>query len=107
MSLFQDAACEVSYEAVGCYGENSANRAFNKEIVNEVDPTSSVFNGHVLEFGDNWQNDFSKFLCRCARVTQLKGFSMFGINNHGEAFSDLNGGEWVPFVGFHDRNRQN
>lgn len=82
-----DAGCEISYEAVGCYGEVSSNRAFTKELVNEVKPFSRAFNGVIMEFGNNWEEGFKKFLCRCARAAQLKRYTMFGVHEHGECWS--------------------
>lgn len=82
--FFPDAGCEISYEAVGCYGEVSSNRAFTKELVNEVKPFSRAFNGVIMEFGNNWEEGFKKFLCRCARAAHLKRYTMFGVHEHGE-----------------------
>ena len=78
-----DAKCEISYEAVGCHGEDPSNRAFTKELLNEVKPYSPAFNGVIMEFGDSWEQGFIKFLCRCARAAQLKGYTMFGVHDHG------------------------
>jgi len=84
-----DAPCEIPYEAVGCHGEDSYDRAFTKELLNQVNPASQQFNGVMMEYGNNWQAEFAKFLCRCARVAHQKNFAMFGVNNHGECWSDV------------------
>ncbi|KAL9957679.1 hypothetical protein ACROYT_G034603 [Oculina patagonica] len=83
-----DAPCEITYQPVGCHGEDPSNRAFTKELLNEVKPYRPAFNGVIMEFGNNWQQGFTRFLCRCARAAQLKGYSMFGVHDHGECWSD-------------------
>lgn len=85
-----DAPCEISYQAVGCYGEDSSNRAFAEELLNQIDPADQKFNGVMMEYGDNWQREFAKFLCRCAREAHHKGYTMFGVHEHGECWSDAN-----------------
>ena len=47
-------------------------------------PDSPKFNGVVMEFGNNWQKGFTRFLCRCARAAHLKGYGMFGVYDHGK-----------------------
>lgn len=84
-----DAPCEIAYQPVGCHGEDPSNRAFTKELLNEMKPNSPRFNGVVMEFGNNWQKGFTRFLCRCARAAHLKGYSMFGVYEHGECWSDV------------------
>lgn len=66
--FFLDVGCEILYEVVGCYGEVLFNCVFIKEFVNEVKFFSWVFNGVIMEFGNNWEEGFKKFLCRCVRV---------------------------------------
>lgn len=58
-------------------------RALGEEIYNEVDPSSSVFAGHMIDPKD-WKNDFPMFLCNCARNAKAKGYDHFGVNNFGE-----------------------
>ena len=83
--LLPDAECEIPHEAVGCYGEVSyPKRALPDELVNEVKPFSKAFNGVIMEFGDTWKEGFKKFLCRCARKAVLKGYTLFGVHEHGE-----------------------
>ena len=84
--LISDVPCEITYQPVGdgCYGEDSSNPAFTKELLNEMTPTSPKFKGVIMEFGNNWQPGFKKFLCRCARAAHLNGNSMFGVYNHGK-----------------------
>ncbi|XP_068751834.1 uncharacterized protein [Montipora capricornis] len=82
-----DAPCELSYESVGCFGESSRNRAFDIELLNQVNPVSDKFNGRILEPGENWPGEFTKFLCRCAREARRRGFSMFGVHEQGECWS--------------------
>ena len=82
--LISDAPCEITYQPVGCHGEDPSNRAFTKELLNEMKPNSPRFNGVVLEFGNQWQKGFTRFLCRCARAAHLKGYSMFGVHEHGK-----------------------
>lgn len=79
-----DAPCEISYQAVGCYSEDSSNRAFAEELLNQIDPADQKFNGVMMEYGDNWQREFAKFLCRCAREAHHKGYTMFGVREHGK-----------------------
>ncbi|KAJ7340116.1 hypothetical protein OS493_002842 [Desmophyllum pertusum] len=83
-----DAKCEISYEVVGCHGENSADRALTEELLDEVKPYSHTFNGVMMEFEKNWEQGFTKFLCRCARTAHFKGYTMFGVYNNGECWSD-------------------
>ena len=52
--------------------------------MNEVKPFRRAFNGVIMEFGNTWEEGFKKFLCRCARAAQLKGYTMFGVHEHGE-----------------------
>ena len=82
--LILDAPCEITYQPVGCHGEDPSNRAFTKELLNEMKPISPQFNGVVMEFGNNWQKGFTRFLCRCARAAHLKGYSMFGVYERGK-----------------------
>lgn len=82
-----DAPCEISYQAVGCYGEDSSNRAFTTELLNQVNPASHKFNGIMMDYGDNWQGEFTKLLCRCAREAHHKGYTMFGVQEHGQCWS--------------------
>ena len=82
--LISDAPCEITYQPVGCHGEDPSNRAFTKELLNEMKPNSPQFNGVVMEFGNHWQKGFTRFLCRCARAAHLKGYSMFGVHEHGK-----------------------
>ena len=82
--LISDAPCEITYQPLGCYGEDSSNPAFTKELLNEMTPMSPKFKGVIMEFGNNWQPGFNRFLCRCAREAHLNGNSMFGVHNHGK-----------------------
>ena len=79
-----DAPCEISFQAVGCYAEDSSNRAFAEELLNQIDPADQKFNGVMMEYGDDWQREFTKFLCRCAREAHHKGYTMFGVHDHGK-----------------------
>ena len=63
-------------------------RALGEEIYNEVDPSSSVFAGHMIDPKD-WKNDFPMFLCNCARNAKAKGYDHFGVNNFGEKTKKL------------------
>ena len=63
-------------------------RALGEEIYNEVDPSSSVFAGHMIHPKD-WKNDFPMFLCNCARNAKAKGYDHFGVNNFGEKTKKL------------------
>ncbi|XP_068751837.1 uncharacterized protein [Montipora capricornis] len=85
-----DVPCELSYESVGCFCESSTNRAFDIELLNQVNPVSDKFNGRILEPGENWPGEFTKFLCRCAREARRKGLSMFGVHEQGECWSARN-----------------
>lgn len=38
----------------------------------------------MMEYGDDWQREFTKFLCRCAREAHHKGYTMFGVHEHGK-----------------------
>ena len=38
----------------------------------------------MMEYGDDWQREFTKFLCRCAREAHHKGYTMFGVHDHGK-----------------------
>ena len=58
-------------------------RALGEEIYNEVDPSSPVFGGHLIDVL-NWEKDFPVFLCKCARSAKAKGYQYFGVNNFGE-----------------------
>ena len=82
--MFVDAPCELTYQTVGCYGEDKKNRAFTKELLNQVNPASPQFNGVIMDYGNNWHGEFTKFLCRCAREAHQKGYTMFGIHDHGK-----------------------
>lgn len=79
--------CEIEVEAVGCFNEVRNDRALGEEIYNEVDPSSSVFAGHMIDPKD-WKNDFPIFLCNCARNAKAKGYDHFGVNNFGSCWSD-------------------
>ena len=37
-----------------------------------------------MVYGKEWQGEFTKFLCRCAREVRQKGYTMFGVRNHGK-----------------------
>jgi len=104
-----DVPCEITYQPVGdgCYGEDSSNPAFTKELLNEMTPTSPKFKGVIMEFGNNWQPGFKKFLCRCARAAHLNGNSMFGVYNHGECWSDRKAEEKYNMHGRSDKCFQN
>ncbi|PFX20415.1 uncharacterized protein LOC111336924 [Stylophora pistillata] len=103
-----DAECEIPHEAVGCYGEVSyPKRALPDELVNEVKPYSKAFNGVIMEFGDTWKEGFKKFLCRCARKAVLKGYTLFGVHEHGECWSASNAEETYNKYGASDQCFQN
>ena len=56
---------------------------FAEQLLNQKDPAGQKFNGVMMEYGDDWQREFTKFLCRCAREAHHKGYTMFGVHEHG------------------------
>ena len=58
------------------------NRALDKELLNQVNPASPLFKGDLLD-SKNWNEEFPKMLCRCARIAKEGGFFMFGVANGG------------------------
>lgn len=83
-------SCEVSHTPIGCYNENPNDRAFFTELVNQVNPISEKFNGMIMEYGNGWSTEFTKFLCRCARQARLLKYNMFGVHKGGECWGAPN-----------------
>ncbi|XP_078346505.1 uncharacterized protein LOC144631811 [Oculina patagonica] len=79
--------CEIAITPVGCFNEVMNDRALGEEIYNEVNPSSPVFGGHLIDVKD-WEKDFPLFLCKCARSAKAKGYQYFGVNNFGSCWSD-------------------
>ena len=69
-------------EEVDCFAEDPSNRALDEEILNEAYPPNPLFNGYLLN-GSDWNTEFPKMLCRCARAARDRGFDVFGVHDHG------------------------
>ena len=37
-----------------------------------------------MDYGDKWQGEFTKLLCRCAREAHYQCYAMFGVHEHGK-----------------------
>lgn len=79
----RDAACEVSIAAVGCFREEVTDLAMGHIFYNEVEPGNPNFGGKLLQWSDNYANDFSRFLCKCARFAKESGWEYFGVRELG------------------------
>ena len=85
-----DGSCEVNISPVGCYKENKENLAMQGIFHNEAAPDKPNFSGYMLQFSENYEEDFSEFLCRCARKAQINGWEYFGVRELGELKSHKN-----------------
>ena len=81
--LFLDVPCEVYTEPQGCYTENPSRRALRMILINQLDPSKPGFDGHIFDFR-NWDEEYSRLLCKCARAARNRGFSVFGVNDQGK-----------------------
>ncbi|XP_022785556.1 uncharacterized protein LOC111325909 [Stylophora pistillata] len=72
--------CDVNYVKVGCFKEDSNDRALSQELFQDRTPNSV-----------DW-TDYSTYLknlaCRCAKISAQKGFTYFGLQDYGRCFSD-------------------
>ncbi|XP_031574004.1 uncharacterized protein LOC116307825 isoform X2 [Actinia tenebrosa] len=79
--------CSVKYERVGCYNDNHSDpRPLPQLILTDRDPTDKVYSNVTIDWG-NWDSYIDDLICRCARVTQNKRFTYFGVQNYGECWS--------------------
>ncbi|XP_032233886.1 uncharacterized protein LOC116616115 isoform X2 [Nematostella vectensis] len=76
----QEAPCEIKHKPEGCFAEKSDDRAFKTELLDRLDPASPHFYGSILDL-EKW-NEFSSFVCACARAAKFNNFNSFGIHNN-------------------------
>jgi len=80
--IILDKPCEWKITPVGCFKKSNSSRALGTEIVNEMNPSSNNFRGEIFKVSE-WDTEYPKLLCRCAREAKKRGFVNFGVYDTG------------------------
>jgi len=78
--------CDWKVEPLGCYDDQTWNRAIPLEIINERDPVNHNYNGILV----NWKGFkyyLQEFICRCAKAAFSNGYNVIGVQFYGECWS--------------------
>lgn len=86
--------CEIDYKVLGCFKEDTDERALDVLIIDDDSPESSAFMGLVSTDFDNWEEYIEGLICRCARKIKERGYTVFSIQNGGECWSGSSAHTW-------------
>lgn len=79
--------CEVNYVKVGCFKEDTSDRALSQELFQDRIPNNSNYSGQEVNWGD-YSTYLKSLACRCAKSSAQNGFTYFGLQDYGRCFSD-------------------
>jgi len=85
-----DTSCSVKAQPIGCYKDESTNRAMAEYFLTARENLAGIFAGYFIDW-KNWPQFLSKFVCDCAKVAQKKGYKVFGVQFFGECWGSING----------------
>ena len=75
--------CGVKYAKMGCYSDDGNNpRPLPEELFTDQSPTSPMFTGQHVDY-ENWDQYLPNIVCRCAEMTEKKGYKVFGLQMFG------------------------
>eukprot|EP00794_Sanderia_malayensis_P000211 gene211-827_t len=80
------ATCERRWKKVGCFDDHLDPRPLPQELVNRRDPYNHNYDGHMIDWND-YPGTLHALYCKCAELTEQKGFSHFGLQFYGECWS--------------------
>ncbi|XP_065057183.1 coadhesin-like [Rhopilema esculentum] len=102
-SLEGAATCERKWKKVGCFHDNIfPERPLKYELLNRRDPYNHNFDGHMI----NWQDypgTLYSLYCKCAELTEAKGYTHFGLQFYGECWSGPSANERYNMYGKSER----
>lgn len=76
----EPAECEVTYKKIGCYNENSGDRALSENLFS--------MRKNINWKPGEWEKFLKRLACRCAKKTSDTGYSYFGLQFYGECWSN-------------------
>ncbi|CAH3120940.1 unnamed protein product [Pocillopora meandrina] len=79
--------CEVNYEKVGCFKEDTNNRTLSQELFQDRMSSDPNYSGQRVDWA-NYNTYLKSLACRCAKSSALNGFTYFGLQDYGRCFSD-------------------
>lgn len=78
--------CNRDYRKIGCYWEKNINMDL---IVNDRDPSSSAYQGHMLDW-QNFGKSIHSLACRCSVKAKAGGYAFFAIRFWAECWAGKN-----------------
>lgn len=79
--------CERKWKKVGCYQDFiDPERPLTLELVNRRDPSNPNWDGHMIDW-NAYPGTLHALYCKCAELTEKKGYSQFGLQFYGECWS--------------------
>jgi len=81
--------CERKWKKVGCFHDYVTTRPLLYELLNRRDPYNHNFDGKLI----NWKAypaTLKELYCRCAELTEQRGYTHFGLQFYGECWSGPN-----------------
>lgn len=88
MSLRNYAAgiCNVHFVKVGCFKEVNQNRALTEELFQDRNSGDPNYSKQDVDWSD-YATYLKGLACRCAKKSQEKGFTYFGLQDYARCFS--------------------
>lgn len=83
--------CEVKFEKVGCFKDNVSTRALPELIFDQ--------RGDIIWKLDKWEDYLKQLACKCARRTDDRGYSHFGLQFYAECWTGLKAAERFDIYG--------
>jgi len=81
--------CKRKWKKVGCFHDYVKIRPLIYELVNRRDPYNHHFDGKLINWND-YPGSLHELYCRCAELTEQKGYTHFGLQFYGECWSGPN-----------------
>ncbi|XP_028394319.1 uncharacterized protein LOC114518504 isoform X2 [Dendronephthya gigantea] len=83
--------CDIPYVDLGCFVDTGNPSTMPEMLLTDTDQRSPLFSGVSMKRGiKDWDDYMSNLICRCAQITNEKGYTHFGIQNLGECRSGVN-----------------
>ena len=67
----------------GCFNDLQNPRPLPQLMFTDLNNSTAKFSGFPVDWG-SWDSYLDDVVCRCAQVSNAKGFNYFGIENFGE-----------------------
>lgn len=97
------ATCERRWKKVGCYQDNFyPERPLSEELVNRRDPVNNHYDGHMISWTD-YPGTIHSLYCKCAELTEAKGYTHFGLQFYGECWSGPSAESRYSMMGTSDK----